>query len=328
MTADTASFKYSADTTALSYWLNYKFFLCAVFILAAFVSSALVIWKYEGRKRSQPQEGENQQGVGSLYEEESWNTCLKAIHPGWLLFFRVFSFFFLFSLISANVMADGVGIFYFYTQWTFTLVTIYFAVGSSMSIYGCCKNRNKVDGDEEQGTYVPPTLRDHEYLSDSSKSSNTREEPHDHKRAGFWSYALQILFQICAGAVVLTDIVFWLILYPFLPGLNFLVICMHSVNAIFLLGDAILNCMRFPMFRIGYFIIWTGIFVVFQWIIHACVNMWWPYRFLDLSNEYSYLWYFGVGVMHIPCYGIFALVVKVKNFFFSRTFPDSYRRLR
>lgn len=31
---------------------------------------------------------------------------------------------------------------------------------------------------------------------------------------------------------------------------------------------------RFPSFRIAYFIFWTSIFVIFQWIIHACVSMW------------------------------------------------------
>lgn len=27
------------------------------------------------------------------------------------------------------------------------------------------------------------------------------------------------------------------------------------------------------MFRIAYFIMWTGTFVICQWIIHACVSM-------------------------------------------------------
>lgn len=82
-----------------------------------------------------------------------------------------------------------------------------------------------------------------------------------------------------------------------------LMVCMHSVNAVFLVGDMILNCMvsfyflsgsttllfvqfpshwmrifssfqRFPFFRIAYFVLWTAAFVIFQWIIHACVSMW------------------------------------------------------
>ncbi|PNX62801.1 hypothetical protein L195_g053172, partial [Trifolium pratense] len=62
---------------------------------------------------------------------------------------------------------------------------------------------------------------------------------------------------------------------------------MHSVNAVLLLGETSLNCMSFPVFRFAYFILWTVTFVIFQWIIHAAVSLWWPYPFLDLSSPYA-----------------------------------------
>ncbi|KAB2031900.1 hypothetical protein ES319_D05G335900v1 [Gossypium barbadense] len=247
----------------------------------------------------------------------------------------------LLALLMANVVISGGGIFYFYTQWTFTLVTIYFGFGSAVSIDGCRKHCRKACGDRsnhisldsEQGTYVPPTIDEiADVSSNQSKHCDPREAPYHPSIAGPWTYAFQIIYQICAGAVMLTDSVFWLIIFPFLMpkyrSLNFIVVCMHSINAVFLIGDTILNCMRFPLFRIAYFILWTGAFVIFQWIIHAYVNLWWPYPFLDLSSSYAPLWYLGIGVMLIPCYGIFALIVKLKDFSLSRTFRDSYRKLR
>ncbi|KAJ0053506.1 hypothetical protein Pint_02764 [Pistacia integerrima] len=99
---------------------------------------------------------------------------------------------------------------------------------------------------------------------------------------------------------------------------------MHTLNAVFLLGDTALNCLRFPWFRIAYFCLWTCVFVIFQWILHVVVSVWWPYPFLELSSSIAPLWYLGVGLLHIPCYAIFVLVVKTKHYLFSRWFPQSY----
>ncbi|KAI3812464.1 hypothetical protein L1987_17174 [Smallanthus sonchifolius] len=137
------------------------------------------------------------------------------------------------------------------------------------------------------------------------------------KTAGVWGYIFQIVFQTCSGAVGLTDSVFWFIIYPFLTpaeyNLDFLDVTMHSVNAVLLLVDIVLNRLRFPFFRLAYFGLWTCTFVIFQWIVHACVSMWWPYSFLDLSSPYAPIWYLGVGLIHLPAYGIFALIVRGKQ---------------
>ncbi|MBA0854947.1 hypothetical protein Goshw_006966 [Gossypium schwendimanii] len=114
--------------------------------------------------------------------------------------------------------------------------------------------------------------------------------------------------------------------------LQMLVICMHSVNVVFLLGDTILNCLRLPFFRIAYFFLWTCSYVLFQWVLHAYSNIPWPYPFLDLTPAYAPLWYtlylpyLGVGMMHLPAYGIYALVVRLKEVIYSRLFPESYRK--
>ncbi|CAF1884734.1 unnamed protein product [Brassica oleracea] len=116
----------------------------------------------------------------------------------------------------------------------------------------------------------------------------------------------------------------------------FFIVIKHSVNVVFLLGETFLNslvCISilsllkhnnmmmvivlmtlmmislftqwFPLFRISYFVLWTGVFVILQWIVHACVS-----------------WYAAVGLMHVPCFGVFALIVKLKYMWFSKCFSE------
>jgi len=146
--------------------------------------------------------------------------------------------------------------------------------------------------------------------------------------AGFGGYLFQIMFQTNAGAVLITDLVFWLILYPFLAhneyDMNFILIGTHSINVVFLVGDAALNKLHFPWFRIAYFLLWTGLFVNVQWIIHANVSIWWPYPFLDLTLPAAPVWYLVVALLHFPCYALFTLVLRLKHSVLESWFPQTY----
>ncbi|GMQ10092.1 hypothetical protein CsSME_00053232 [Camellia sinensis var. sinensis] len=318
----------TADTTTPSYWLNWRVMLCIIWVLLSLIITSLLISKYEGPRKSRHRNRESQEEpAGLLYEDEVWKPCLKGIHPAWLLAFRVAAFFVLLSLLIANAAVDGGEIFYFYTQWTFSLITIYFGLGSLLSMYGCYQYHNKVGGDRTEDFDVEQGTNSNE--SNGEKHSESNQEHRVRQTAGFWGYIFQIVFQMNAGAVMLTDCVFWFIIVPFLAikdyDLNFLIINMHTINAVFLLGDTALNCLRFPWFRIAYFFLWTAVYVMFQWIVHACVSLWWPYPFLDLSSTFAPLWYSSVALMHIPCFGIFVLVMKLKHTLLSKWFPHSYQ---
>ncbi|KAK6920693.1 hypothetical protein RJ641_014371 [Dillenia turbinata] len=328
----------AANTANPSYWLNWRVLLCAIWVLVSMVSAAICILKNEGNRGSRPQNSENEKAEGFLYENETWRPCLKEIHPAWLLAFRVICFFVLLVLLIVTAVVDGVSIFYYYTQWTFVLVTIYFGLGSLLSMYGCYQYRNRVPRvthgklDTKRGTYTNEASRENSNRSNMTKNLGPNEPYNDRQPAGFWGYVFQIIFQMNAGAVILTDCVFWFVIVPFLAikdyNLNFLIINMHSINVVLLLGDTALNCLRFPWFRIGYFFLWTCVYVIFQWIVHACILFWWPYPFLDLSSPFAPLWYLSVAVLHIPCFGVFALIMKLKHVLLTKWFPQSYQCVR
>lgn len=328
----------TGDTTISSYWINWRVFLCAGFVLTSMIFSSIIIWKNEGTRKLKTERGESvQETTGLLYEDEVWKPCLKHIHPAWLLAFRIVAFFVLLVLLIVIVIVEGNGILYYYTQWTFILITIYFGLGSLLSMNGCYQNHKTTGGDRvenveldaEQGNYAAPPRADNSNACNAAKSLDPREAHHVRQTAGLWGYVFQIIFQMSAGAVMLTDFVFWFLIVPFLAiknyNLTFLTVNMHTINVVFLLGDTALNSLRFPWFRMAYFFLWTAVYVVFQWIVHACVSVWWPYPFLDLSSSYSPLWYSTVAVMHIPCYALFALIIKMKHHYWSKWFPQSFK---
>lgn len=329
----------TGDTTASSYWFNWRVLLCSLWLLISLVFASVLISKYEYRHKSKDGSRERQEEdcSGLLYEDEFWKPCLRSIHPAWLLGFRVIAFIVLLLMMILNLSVDGAGLMYFYTQWTFTLITIYFGLGSLLSTYGCYQYHNKVGGDNTEDEIVDPEFGTNGSSRPAAESSGDEKQMHplrtsqdpDRKTAGFWGYVFQIIFQMNAGAVILTDCVFWFIIVPFLAikdyNLNFLIINMHSINAVFLIGETALNCLRFPWFRIAYFIIWTVVYVIFQWVLHACMTIWWPYPFLDLSSSFAPLWYSSVALMHIPCYGVFVLIMKLKRCLLLKWFPQSYQ---
>lgn len=338
----------TSDTTTQSYWLNWKVLVCVILIILSTIFSSFLICKYEvlllSWKTTRNDDMEIQKETSSslsssssssiLYEDETWKPSLKGIHPAWLLAFRIFAFIVLMVLLILTVTADGGSIFYYYTQWTFTSVTIYFGLGCLLSMHGCYQHHKKASGDKVNNVdeYSEQGIDDACTMPQSSNPSSHDKAPPEHivrQHAGIWGYIFQIMFQINAGAVMLTDCAFWFIIVPFLTikdyNINLLTISMHTINAVFLLGDTALNCLRFPWFRIGYFCLWTVTYVIFQWIVHAMVKIWWPYTFLDLSSHYSPLCYFSMGLLHIPCYGIFILIMKLKHNVLSKRFPDSYQ---
>lgn len=80
----------------------------------AMVFSAFLIWRNEGRRESGGRGRE--EGEGCLYEDEVWGTCSKSIHPIWLLAYRVVAFSVLLAVLLADLIINGAGKYYFYTE--------------------------------------------------------------------------------------------------------------------------------------------------------------------------------------------------------------------
>lgn len=332
------------------YWYD---FVCFGIVGFAVLGALWVIWRREGAGKRQEDtmyesllvaRPDSTVSMGTartsdhVSSSQLWGSCWRGLHPKWLLGVRFVSFLVLAGFLLWDVLLWDTSIFVYYTEWTFSLVIVYFAVGTIVSAHACWGYSNKTHA--ENGERTDSLRRDlEENESTKFKAKDSRgaiklqshyDEEESQKRAGFWGYLMQTIYQTCAGAVILTDIVFWCVILPFLSnshlGLNLLMGCMHSLNAFFLLLDTSLNSLPFPWFRLSYFVLWSCLYVIFQWVIHACGFTWWPYPFLELSTPWAPLWYFCLAVVHVPCYGLYALLIKAKNAIFSRWFPHAFIR--
>ncbi|KAH9786956.1 protein rolling protein [Citrus sinensis] len=302
--------------------------------------------------------------VGS---NQLWSSCWKRVHPGCLLLTRFLSFVAMAVFLSWDILDWDASIFIYYTdngknthlpnqeQQKSSCVTMptdncVIPLGTVISAYGCwvyTKGHPSANGVryeilkrymEENIITNGMTYREKETKGNIKLQSHYVEEEIQ-QRAGFWGYLMQTVYQTCGGAVLLTDIVFWCVIVPFLSdahlGLNTLIACMHTLNAVFLLLDTALNSLLlnyhlalqpFPWFRIAYFIQWSCLYCVFQWVIHACGFTWWPYPFLELDTPWAPLWYFVLALVHIPCYGLYVLIVEAKNSILPTLFPRAFIR--
>ncbi|CAM0150019.1 unnamed protein product [Urochloa decumbens] len=179
---------------------------------------------------------------------------------------------------------------------------------TAISAHGCWvysrKSSRKADeshgflNDDVENRGLPTPVSVERKKDETIKLPSYYEQIVNEKRAGFWGRSMQIIYQTSAGATMLTDITFWGLLVPFFYRDKFVLSLvtdgMHSLNAVFLLIDTVLNNMPFPWYRMAFFVFWSCAYVTFQWVLHACGGLsWWPYPFLDLSSSGAPIWYFG-----------------------------------
>ncbi|GAB2262775.1 hypothetical protein Droror1_Dr00003772 [Drosera rotundifolia] len=307
------------ESVGVEYWLKWQVGVCALIILIpSTVAAAIAARRMRNKRGGGGDDGDE------LRRSDLWVPCWSNLNPVWVLVYRVFAMVIMGWILYQMVIFAGFWSFHFYTIWTFTLLIVYFAIGAVVSAQECMMYmKGPVNvGEKEKllkNKEVINGLQNHGYHDEASD------------KAGYLGNIMHIMYLTCAGAILMTDIVFWCLLVPMLAGvtfeLNLLMISIHSLNAVFLLGDSALNRLPFGWFGLIYFFLWGAIYVLTQWILHARGLTWWPYPFLDLANPWAPLWYLGLTLFHIPCYGIYVLIVKGKALVCSRLFPNAFVRI-
>ncbi|KAF3965055.1 hypothetical protein CMV_010715, partial [Castanea mollissima] len=75
----------------------------------------------------------------------------------------------------------------------------------------------------------------------------------------------------------------------------------------------------------AYFVLWSCLYVTFQWVIHACgFHTQWPYPFLELNTPWAPIWYFSLALVHVLCYWIYVQIEKMKISVLPGLFPQAF----
>ncbi|XP_010941491.2 uncharacterized protein [Elaeis guineensis] len=331
----------------MAFLVHWYHLLCLAVVVGAVAGSLWAIFRRSecGRHRDHDTKHESllAAGDGSMTSYvgscQLWMSRWRGVHPVFLLAFRLLAAVTMAAVLFWDIRTYDFSIMLYYTEWTFTLVIIYFLIATSISAHGCWIYSKHVTEIEEADGFIKRDCEENMPAMNFGPKRNRKaiklqryyEQGENEQKAGFWGYIMQVTYQTSAGAVVLTDVVFWVLLVPFLSAENFsldLVMgCMHSLNLVFLVLDTALNSLPFPWFRMAYFVLWSCIYVIFQWVLHACGFSWWPYPFLELSTPWAPLWYLSLALVHFPCYGLYSLIAKVKITFFTKFFSHVCTRL-
>uniref|UniRef100_A0A0E0JHF9 Uncharacterized protein n=1 Tax=Oryza punctata TaxID=4537 RepID=A0A0E0JHF9_ORYPU len=216
-----------------------------------------------------------------------WRSRWSGVRPAWLLASRAAAVVALAGVLLWDAMTYDLTIMVYYTEWTFMLEIVYFVIDESI-------------------------VR----LSDSLMEINHGADQKGGAGLNQLGRFMQIVYQVLGGAVVLTDVVFWALIVPFMYSshfsLNAVMGCIHSFNLVFLLIETTLNSLEFPWFRMTYFVLWTCSYVIIQWVVHVCGLTWWPYPFLNPAAPWAPLWYFCIAVLHLACYTVYWAIGEMR----------------
>ncbi|KAD3068726.1 hypothetical protein E3N88_36606 [Mikania micrantha] len=211
----------------LEYWLQWQVLVCGlIFLLPALISIRFIV------KNS---------NTPTTNSYDLWMPYWMNLHPIWLLIYRVFSFISMAYLLYQIVLRFGVFVDFLTGHdllcvlampWelkTIDMLTdqsnkMAIILGTIISAHGCWKLFR------EHSISVPNQERDKFLKKDSSPVEDIMVKDNEpsiklqmqfNQEAGFWGNLMLNIYQTCAGAVVLTDIVFWCLLLPFQTGDDF-----------------------------------------------------------------------------------------------------------
>ncbi|XP_056684260.1 uncharacterized protein [Spinacia oleracea] len=192
------------STVGIDYWMKWQVPVCGLIIV---IPAAIAIKMIKNKTINGEEDTQN---------SVLWVPCWRQLSPKWLLLYRAFAFLTMANLLFQMLHSYGPYAFYFYTQWTFSLVMVYFALSSSSyaSLFihvdwnhcFCPRMFNVTEKSPTGNAEKDKTLKngsegnESAAVMDSGKGESlTKLQNHvrnDETRVGFLGSLMQIIYQV------------------------------------------------------------------------------------------------------------------------------------
>ena len=314
--------------------VEYSAEIVTVFMVLSIVVSAFLYVRHERRSL----------GVDWDFPKQSaWGTSSRWVHPVALLMFRLgalgLSGYQLEKIVLANPAA-----FSFFTLWNFSLLALYFATATAVSIMNlpAAVSRYRHDGDGAAPLIAPKTTYERVVGTIGY--------------AGLLERAQLVMFEIELPTAMLVTVVFWTVLAPQVVAaakipcteaqmetynktdactvqhhcthedcLNSKIaaaqvsvrndenIIMHACNTVLMLVELALN--RLPMRRWHCFFPgwWATIYALFQTFVWFPLTNQWMYTFMNTGTLFVIPWFLGLLAGHYFFYFVAYSLSRLKS---------------
>ncbi|KAK9086226.1 hypothetical protein Syun_028620 [Stephania yunnanensis] len=245
---------------------------------------------------------------GYVTSSELWTSCWRGVKPIWLLILRLVSAVVMAIILLWDVRSYGSAIFIYYTEWTFALIILYFVLGTIVSAYGCLGYSDMLDRKtEEINEYLKEDFEENKSRSTVSflpnkisikiKMQCRSNSDEIDGGTGFLGQLMQIVYQCRSNG----------------PHKLHVLVHYRAVS----IASTLRTKQTDDMHAFSKRAVSSPRYCSEQ----SCK---WPYPFINLDDPWAPLWYFTLAALHIPCFALYALIVKVKNTAFSQLFPLDY----
>lgn len=256
------------------------------------------------------------------------------------------TFWLIYTTKNPVIFLNGVNIsiFAFLTTWTYIVLTVYLVIHFVWTLLFACKSEvgilSRLTVENHRRMFnelqVQPSLwanDDYEYVPENDgreeldNVTDVMAAPHTHQH--WLAKLVWLLFNIASLGCLLVTLIFWTMLYPYLPNMSgpslMLNFQLHAVTSIIIIVEHCVTAIPIRLLHFVYALVYGLIYVAFSGVLYAADNKYVLYpKVLDWRDPGRTVAvcciaaFIGLPLLHLILFGFYSLKLKI----FNRCYPE------